>query len=296
MQRSWQLTVDDRPMEVRVAVQERQLVVWIDGFPTHREPLPDALLSAHRTAIDVDGHRLGVLLLPGPMGGFALTLDGSCVDTGTAEAEIGGLRSRGAVYAGHLPLDVGRYYRCFPAWLRASLAAASLGLGLGLWIAVDVALAGGFGGIDLIRPTFAISLTLVGVGWIMQDIQRQQLRFATGEALPAVVVQQHPPAIACVVNLATQAAGAPKHTLLVKPQPLDRVGPVPPLGARLVVLAMLEPSQDGQRHPDASVVAASCGSSNHGAIHRLQRSVSRHEWDRLARACADANLPQPTPE
>ena len=58
--RTWTTTLDDRPLELRAEhrLPANELVVWVDGFPAHREKLPDTLWPQAKVLATVGALRM----------------------------------------------------------------------------------------------------------------------------------------------------------------------------------------------------------------------------------------------
>jgi hypothetical protein len=281
---TWNLTLDDRPLELRVehSRSRRELIVWVDGFPTRREKLPDHLHPRHLIELDLDGHAVAIVLVPDAHRlRYELAIDGRGHADGTPLAEIG-LPVEGTTFLpGQLTFDADRYYSLFPRWPRVCTVTSLTGAALTV-AATAVGTADG----HLTDPTramlmFGISALITGVSWWWSDLSRHRQLLSWGAVRPALVVSTQPVRLAVSVDLAVNDGDCAPAVFVVE-QPLDRVRSEVQVGDRAIVMAWYEHTQDGRRWHGVRLLAAECGSADAATIERIQSQVLDGEWRRLA--------------
>lgn len=280
---TWNLTLDDRPLDLRIEHSRslRELTVWVDGFPSRREKLPEHLHPRYVVEVELDGHPVAIILIPeGPRLRYEVAIDGRSPTDGTPLAEIGMPVDGTSFLPGQLTFDGDRYYALFPRWPRVCLGT---GLGGALLTSAATALAVSDGRLtDTTRTLlmFGFTALITGIGWWWSDLQRHRRLMSWGNARPAVVVATHPVRLAVSVDLAVND-GDHAPAVFVIDQPLESVRPTVQIGDRAVVMAWFEHSQDGQRWHGVRLLAAECGSSEDAAIARIQAQMLDGEWRRL---------------
>lgn len=294
--RQWTTELDERPLEIRAEVRESDatLGVWIDGFPAHREPLPRVLDGHHAVVLDVDGHRLAVLVVPGPRGHLSLqaALDGAGLDDGRPEGLLANPSGQGPS-AGGLTPDLGRYYRHDPTWLRRSGLSAVAGLTFAGWgAALAWSSAGPLPGAAQTLLLLGLTGLLTALGWMTGDARRVRSMVAHGRTAPAVVVCAEPLTVAVALDLGLPHREAWPAVRVRRLPHLDLDAPDPPRpGDRTLVWLDLHDPQDGDRYHDVSLVPVDWALSDPGDRARLHARLSSEEWARLDRSLERAGRP-----
>ena len=218
---TWNLTLDDRPLDLRVehSRSRRELTVWVDGFPTRRESLPEHLHPRHVVELELDGHPVAIVLVPeGPRLRYEVAIDGRSPTDGTPLAEIGLPVEGTSFLPGQLTFDADRYYALFPRWPRTCLGTGLTGAVLTL---IATAMAVSEGRLtDTTRTLlmFGFTALITGIGWWWSDLQRHQRLMSWGNARPALVVATHPVRLAVSVDLAVNDGDyAPAVVIIEQP-------------------------------------------------------------------------------
>jgi hypothetical protein len=289
---TWETTLDEQPLELKVSHDPvtREFVVWVDGFPTRRERLPELVWPQHRLSIPINGHQAEIVVTPGPHGlRCEALIDGQTVDREDPDVRIYQEAAGHDWWPARLQFDPSRYYELFPAWPRACAVACVLGAVLGVAAAWRAWSEGAF-----VQPAQALLLlgltsTFTGVAWWWTDNRRLRDLMFGAELRPGVVVGLSPVRIAVPVDLAYNPEQTAPAVVVVE-QPLDKLRPVV-LGERVLMVLSYDHSQDGRLWHGLTLIAAECASTDEAAIRRLADALPESSWEEADRWNAAAGLP-----
>lgn len=277
---TWETTLDEQPLDLRVShdTTNRELVVWVDGFPTRRERVPEVVWPQHRVQVPINGHQAEIVLTPSQHGWrYEACIDGTPIRHDSPDANVWHEQHGQDWWPARLEFDGARYYELFPAWPRACALACTLGALLG-----GVAAWRGWTDRALTQPVQALLLlaltsTFTGIAWWWTDRRRMRELMGHAELKPGVVVGVFPTRIAVPVDLAY----SPEYTapaVVVVEQPLERVRVVR-VGDRVPMVLSYDHSQDGRLWHGLTLVAAECACSDLRAVAHAAATLPEEAWE-----------------